>query len=65
MDAVIETFGITKVFGKLIAVDHINLEIKKEVFGLLGPNGAGKTTLTPNANNGPLAYRGNRYRRWS
>lgn len=46
MDAVIETFGITKVFGKLIAVDHINLEIKKEVFGLLGPNGAGKTTLT-------------------
>jgi len=30
---------------KVIAVDHINLEIKRgELFGLLGPNGAGKTT---------------------
>jgi len=26
-------------------VDHLDLEIKHEVFGLLGPNGAGKTTL--------------------
>ena len=41
-----QTFGITKKFGNFTAVDHINLEIKKEVFGLLGPNGAGKTTLT-------------------
>ncbi len=31
---------------KIIAVDHLNLEIKKgEIFGLIGPNGAGKTTL--------------------
>jgi len=30
----------------VIAVDHLNLEIKRgELFGLLGPNGAGKTTL--------------------
>jgi len=42
----VQTFGITKKFGNFTAVDHINLEIKKEVFGLLGPNGAGKTTLT-------------------
>ena len=41
-----QTFDITKKFGDFIAVDHINLEIKDEVFGLLGPNGAGKTTLT-------------------
>ncbi len=41
-----QTFGITKVFGNFTAVDHIDLEIKREVFGLLGPNGAGKTTLT-------------------
>jgi len=42
----VQTFDITKKFGDFIAVDHINLEIKDEVFGLLGPNGAGKTTLT-------------------
>lgn len=33
-------------FKELIALSHVNLEIKKgELFGLLGPNGAGKTTL--------------------
>jgi len=41
----VQTFGITKKFGDFTAVDHLNLEIKHEVFGLLGPNGAGKTTL--------------------
>ena len=40
-----QTFGITKKFGDFTAVDHLNLEIKHEVFGLIGPNGAGKTTL--------------------
>ncbi len=40
-----QTFGITKKFGDFIAVDHLNLKIKHEVFGLIGPNGAGKTTL--------------------
>jgi ABC-2 type transport system ATP-binding protein len=31
---------------EIVAVDHLNLEIKKgEIFGLIGPNGAGKTTL--------------------
>jgi len=41
----VQTFGLTKKFGDFTAVDHLNLEIKSEVFGLLGPNGAGKTTL--------------------
>jgi ABC-2 type transport system ATP-binding protein len=42
---IIETIGLTKRFGELKAVDHIDLSIREgEVFGLLGPNGAGKTT---------------------
>jgi ABC-2 type transport system ATP-binding protein len=36
---------LTKKFGNVIAVDHLNLEIEEgEILGLLGPNGAGKTT---------------------
>ncbi len=42
---VIETQGLTKVYGEQVAVNHLNLKIHKgEVFGFLGPNGAGKTT---------------------
>jgi ABC-2 type transport system ATP-binding protein len=41
----IEVTELTKRFGEIIAVDHINFQVKKgEIFGLLGPNGAGKTT---------------------
>ncbi|MDH3398865.1 MAG: ABC transporter ATP-binding protein, partial [Acidimicrobiia bacterium] len=37
--------GLTKRYGDLTAVDHLDLEVDTgEVFGLLGPNGAGKTT---------------------
>ncbi len=50
--------NLTKHYGDVCAVDHINIDIKKgEILGLLGPNGAGKTTtlrmltgfLTPSA----------------
>ena len=42
----IVTKGLTRKFGDLVAVDHIDLEIEEgELFGLLGPNGAGKTTF--------------------
>ncbi|MEW6085174.1 MAG: ABC transporter ATP-binding protein [Chloroflexota bacterium] len=44
-DYVLETKGLTKRYGGFVAVDRLDLSIKKgEVFGLLGPNGAGKTT---------------------
>ncbi len=39
------TKGLSKRFGKILAVDHIDLIIKRgEVYGFLGPNGAGKST---------------------
>ncbi|MTK63430.1 MAG: ATP-binding cassette domain-containing protein [Methanobacterium sp.] len=42
---VMEAQNLTKKFGVFLAVDNLNLKIKKgEVFGFLGPNGAGKTT---------------------
>ena len=45
LDAVIAAQGLTKRYGKAVAVDQISFGIRKgEVFGLLGPNGAGKTT---------------------
>jgi len=41
----IQLIELTKHFGQLVAVDHINLHVKQgEIFGFLGPNGAGKTT---------------------
>lgn len=37
---------LTKYYGQLCAVDHVNFEIRQgEILGLLGPNGAGKTTI--------------------
>jgi ABC-2 type transport system ATP-binding protein len=45
MEHVVQVQNLTKIYGKLIAVDHINFEVEKgEIFGFLGPNGAGKTT---------------------
>jgi ABC-2 type transport system ATP-binding protein len=41
----ITTTNLTKRFGKLIAVDHLTMQVEAgEIFGFLGPNGAGKTT---------------------
>lgn len=44
MDA-IRCLELTKRYGNLVAVDHLNLQVKQgELFSLLGVNGAGKTT---------------------
>lgn len=41
----IEATGLTKRFGELVAVDHLDLDVPRSlVYGFLGPNGSGKTT---------------------
>jgi ABC-2 type transport system ATP-binding protein len=55
---------LSRRFGDFVAVDKVNLEVKKgEIFGFLGPNGAGKSTtirmlcgiLTPTGGSGTVA----------
>ena len=42
---VVETRGLTKHFGAIVAVQSLDLNVRRgEVYGFLGPNGAGKTT---------------------
>jgi ABC-2 type transport system ATP-binding protein len=43
---VIVTRGLTKTYGRTVAVDDVDLEVRAgDRYGLLGPNGSGKTTL--------------------
>jgi ABC-type multidrug transport system ATPase subunit len=45
METVLSINKLTKNFGKLCAVNNLDMEVKRgQVFGLLGPNGSGKTT---------------------
>ncbi|HEV8040981.1 MAG TPA: ABC transporter ATP-binding protein [Bryobacteraceae bacterium] len=44
-EPIIRAIGLTRRFGDLTAVDHLNVEVARgEIFGLVGPDGAGKTT---------------------
>jgi ABC-2 type transport system ATP-binding protein len=44
-DFVISARGLTKRFGKLTAVNHLDLDVPRSIiYGFLGPNGSGKTT---------------------
>jgi ABC-2 type transport system ATP-binding protein len=44
-DIVLKTEGLTKYYGKGLALDHLNLSIRRGcIYGLLGRNGSGKTT---------------------
>ena len=45
-DLVIETKGLTKVYGDQTVLNAVNLHVKRgRIYGLLGRNGAGKTTI--------------------
>ncbi|WP_326907230.1 ABC transporter ATP-binding protein [Sedimentibacter sp. MB31-C6] len=45
MIEIINTTNLTKIYGKVHAVDSVNLSVKQgEIFGFIGLNGAGKTT---------------------
>ncbi|HEY7020109.1 MAG TPA: ABC transporter ATP-binding protein [Ktedonobacterales bacterium] len=44
-DAAVAMYGLTRVFGQKVAVNGLNLAVRRgEFFGFLGPNGAGKST---------------------
>ncbi|WP_123053651.1 ABC transporter ATP-binding protein [Clostridium sp. JN-1] len=50
MDYILQCNNLTKKYGNKIALNNLNLKIKKgRIIGLLGPNGAGKTTLIKTA----------------
>jgi len=45
-DAAVETFGLTRHYGSLTALNSLDLTVKKgDLFGFIGSNGAGKTTM--------------------
>ena len=45
-DTVLETRGLTQIFGGLVAVDSVDLKIERgSITSVIGPNGAGKTTF--------------------
>jgi branched-chain amino acid transport system ATP-binding protein len=64
-EAIIETRGLTREFSGIVAVDHVDLRVRRgQIHALIGPNGAGKTTcfnlitkfLAPSS--GRILYRG-------
>lgn len=64
-EVILKCRGITKVFGPVVALDKVDLEVKRgEVRGLIGENGSGKSTVTSifcgmqPADSGEMFYKG-------
>jgi ABC-2 type transport system ATP-binding protein len=69
MDVMIETHGVTKRYGRTVALDHLSIAVRPGlVTGFVGPNGAGKTTTMQvllglaTADSGDALIRGQRYK---
>ncbi len=69
---VLECQGVTKRFGGVIAVDHVDLQVAPgEIVGLVGQNGAGKTTLVDcisgfhSIDGGTVRFRGRDITNWA
>ncbi len=46
MDYILQTQGLTKVYGKVKALDNLNMNVPQgSIYGFVGRNGSGKTTL--------------------
>ena len=45
-EIILKTYNVTKKYGEQVAVNNVNMTIKKgDIYGFIGQNGAGKTTL--------------------
>ena len=65
-ETILEAVNLSKVFGGLVAVDNVSIQIKKQsLHAIIGPNGAGKTTLfnvlsgVMSPTTGQVVYKGN------
>lgn len=44
--ALLQAEGLTRTFGGVVALDHVDIDVRRnEILGLIGPNGSGKTTF--------------------
>lgn len=60
MDYVLQSQNLVKSFGKVKAVDNVNIHVPKgSIYGLVGRNGAGKTTFMKMAVGLTTASQGN------
>lgn len=67
-NVIVKVKNINKRFGSTIALDHVNIEIRRgEIQGLIGENGSGKSTVTSiisgmqKADDGKMVYKGEKW----